>query len=75
MKLSELLAAVTVEPPVATAPKPPDPEIGDIYYRSQAVTPGGLFVAIAGARADGHAYIADAVARGAAAVVAERSAP
>jgi UDP-N-acetylmuramoyl-L-alanyl-D-glutamate--2,6-diaminopimelate ligase len=74
MKLSELLTAVTVEAPVTTAAKSPNPEIRAIYYRSQAVTPGGLFVAIAGERVDGHAYIADAVARGAAAVVAERPA-
>ncbi len=37
---------------------------------SRAVRPGSLFVAIPGSRADGCAYIADAVARGAAAVLA-----
>ncbi|MDD4904017.1 MAG: UDP-N-acetylmuramoyl-L-alanyl-D-glutamate--2,6-diaminopimelate ligase [Candidatus Bipolaricaulis sp.] len=39
---------------------------------SRAVTPGALFVAHRGTHDDGHAHIADAVARGAAAVVAER---
>jgi UDP-N-acetylmuramoyl-L-alanyl-D-glutamate--2,6-diaminopimelate ligase len=39
---------------------------------SRAVQPGDLFVAVAGERADGHAFAADAVARGAVAVLAER---
>ncbi|MDZ7598944.1 MAG: Mur ligase family protein [Desulfobacterales bacterium] len=72
MKLSDLLAAVTVEASLSAAVKSPNPEISAIHYRSQAVVPGGLFVAIAGERVDGHAFIADAVARGAVAVVAER---
>lgn len=72
MKLSDLLAAVTVEATLSAAVKSPNPEISAIHYRSQAVVPGGLFVAIAGERVDGHAFIADAVARGAVAVVAER---
>ena len=74
MKLSSLLRAVTPHAPVSEAAVSSDPQISAICYRSQAVTPGGLFVAIAGAHADGHAYIGDAVARGAAAVVAERPA-
>jgi UDP-N-acetylmuramoyl-L-alanyl-D-glutamate--2,6-diaminopimelate ligase len=37
---------------------------------SRAVRPGDLFAALPGARADGRAFIADAVARGAAAVLA-----
>ncbi|MBW8267866.1 UDP-N-acetylmuramoyl-L-alanyl-D-glutamate--2,6-diaminopimelate ligase [Caldovatus aquaticus] len=37
---------------------------------SRAVTPGALFAALPGARADGRAFIAEAVARGAAAVLA-----
>ena len=39
---------------------------------SRAVEPGGLFVAIAGERADGHEYAAQAAAAGAAAVLASR---
>jgi UDP-N-acetylmuramyl-tripeptide synthetase len=74
MKLSSLLSAVNPQAPVSEAAVSSDPQISAICYRSQAVTPGGLFVAIAGAQADGHAYIDDAVARGAAAVVAERPA-
>jgi len=40
---------------------------------SRRVTPGDLFVARPGTRADGRAFIADAVARGAAAVLTDRS--
>jgi len=42
---------------------------------SRAVRPGTLFVALRGERADGHRYIADAVARGASAVVHESAVP
>src|SRR5258706_10458272 len=42
---------------------------------SQEVTPGGCFVAVRGRRADGHTYIADALARGAALVVGEDPPP
>ncbi len=40
---------------------------------SRLVQPGGAFVARPGEKADGHIYIADALARGAAVVVAERA--
>jgi len=43
-------------------------EVGGIAYDSRAVKPGDLFVAVAGIHSDGHAYAADAVASGAAAV-------
>lgn len=46
--------------------------IHDITDDSRQVKPGSLFVAIAGTADDGHKYIADAIARGAAAVAAER---
>ncbi|HKJ72186.1 MAG TPA: UDP-N-acetylmuramoyl-L-alanyl-D-glutamate--2,6-diaminopimelate ligase [Gammaproteobacteria bacterium] len=39
---------------------------------SRAVVPGTLFFALAGARADGHDYIGEAVAAGAVGVIAER---
>ncbi|MQU71858.1 UDP-N-acetylmuramoyl-L-alanyl-D-glutamate--2,6-diaminopimelate ligase [Sinorhizobium meliloti] len=45
-------------------------EIGGITADSRQVKPGDLFVAVAGSKADGAAYIADALSRGAAAVVA-----
>jgi UDP-N-acetylmuramoyl-L-alanyl-D-glutamate--2,6-diaminopimelate ligase len=39
---------------------------------SRSVTPGMVYVAVRGSQADGHRFIADAVARGAAAVVVEQ---
>ncbi|UIJ93948.1 UDP-N-acetylmuramoyl-L-alanyl-D-glutamate--2,6-diaminopimelate ligase [Sinorhizobium meliloti] len=50
-------------------------EIGGITADSRQVKPGDLFVAVAGSKADGAAYIADALSRGAAAVVAGTGAP
>ena len=46
-----------------------DPEITSIHYRAQEVQPGGLFVAIKGLAADGHDYVEEAIARGAAVIV------
>jgi UDP-N-acetylmuramyl-tripeptide synthetase len=77
MKLSSLLAGMGIESVNAAFTKVPgasDPEIGSVHYRSQSVTPGGLFVAIPGHTVDGHAFIGDALACGAAAVIAERPA-
>lgn len=68
MKLSELIAAASNVIPDHTR----DIEIESIHYRSQDVRPGGLFVAIAGSVADGHDYVADALRRGAAAVLVEK---
>lgn len=48
-----------------------NPFIGDVCYNSANVKPDSLFIAIKGFKTDGHKYIADAVKRGAAAVVAE----
>jgi len=47
-----------------------DIEIAGITADSRRVRPGFLFAALPGARADGRAFIAEAVARGAAAVLA-----
>jgi UDP-N-acetylmuramoyl-L-alanyl-D-glutamate--2,6-diaminopimelate ligase/murE/murF fusion protein len=47
--------------------------ITSVHYNSQRVEPGGLFVAIKGLQADGHDYVADAVKRGAVAVVTEKA--
>ena len=45
-------------------------EIRGITADSRAVRPGDMFAALPGAKADGRAYIAEAVARGAVAVLA-----
>ena len=47
-------------------------EISSLGFDSRAVTPGQLFFAIIGAASDGHRYIADAIAKGAVAVVCEK---
>lgn len=67
MRLSELVAGFQIVPAGA------DPEITAVTEDSRQVRPGALFVAVPGTLLDGHAYIADAVARGAAAIVAERT--
>jgi UDP-N-acetylmuramoyl-tripeptide--D-alanyl-D-alanine ligase len=45
---------------------------GTVEFDSHKVTPGGLFLALPGARADGHDHAASAVAAGAVAVLAAR---
>src|ERR1700754_574241 len=45
---------------------------GTVEFDSRAVTPGGLFLALPGARSDGHDFAADAVRAGAVAVVGGR---
>ncbi|WP_456385149.1 UDP-N-acetylmuramoyl-L-alanyl-D-glutamate--2,6-diaminopimelate ligase [Desulfolithobacter sp.] len=51
------------------------PEITAIAADSREVGPGSLFVALAGEHVDGHDFILQAVAQGAAAVVIEREVP
>lgn len=51
----------------------PDVSIASIAVDSRRVEPGALFVCLRGARDDGHEHVADAVARGAVAVLAERA--
>jgi UDP-N-acetylmuramoyl-L-alanyl-D-glutamate--2,6-diaminopimelate ligase len=67
MRLSELAAGFPITPANA------DPDITGITEDSRRMGDGMLFVAVAGTSLDGHAYIAEAVARGAAAIVAERT--
>jgi UDP-N-acetylmuramoyl-L-alanyl-D-glutamate--2,6-diaminopimelate ligase len=51
---------------------PDDVEIKGLAYSSRDVTPGTLFFCVRGFTADGHDFAADAVERGAAALVCER---
>ncbi len=53
----------------------PEGEITGIEYDSRGVQPGNIFVALRGGSADGHHYIANAVERGAAAVIGSDALP
>ena len=64
MRLSDLIAGV------ADLEAGVDPEILGITTDSRKAGPGFLFAALLGAKADGARFVADAVARGAAAVIA-----
>lgn len=68
MRLSTLLSALPI---LQAQPLNADPEITSITADSRQVTPGTLFVAVRGETVDGHQFIAEALARGAGAVVAE----
>src|SRR5688572_5311859 len=67
MKLAALLDDVKV----AADPALLDSEIAGITSDSRKVQPGFLFAALPGSKADGRAFIADALARGATAVLAD----
>lgn len=49
-----------------------DVDVAALRYRSGDVTPGDAFACLVGSRSDGHDHAADAVARGAGALVVER---
>ena len=51
----------------------PEVEVSGLAYSSQSVEPGDLFFCVRGFKSDGHDFAADAVARGAVALVCERS--
>ena len=57
------------------APVPGEASLTGAAVDSRAVRPGDLFVALPGARVDGHDFAPEAVSRGAAAVLAERTLP
>jgi UDP-N-acetylmuramoyl-L-alanyl-D-glutamate--2,6-diaminopimelate ligase len=65
----ELAAAL---PGVEIAPAARDVEVSRVEVDSRSIRPGDVFVAVRGAKTDGLAHAADAVARGAVAVVADR---
>src|SRR5688572_10251807 len=68
MKLNDLAGLLSAEGGVSAA------EVTGVTSVSRKVAPGMVFVAVAGSKADGASYAADAAKRGAAAIVAARSA-
>ncbi|MEJ5359458.1 MAG: UDP-N-acetylmuramoyl-L-alanyl-D-glutamate--2,6-diaminopimelate ligase [Desulfobacterales bacterium] len=71
MRLSPLIARLA--PLAVSGLSGEGPEIGSLHCRAQETLPGGLFVAVRGTATDGHRFIPEALARGAAAVVAEEA--
>jgi UDP-N-acetylmuramoyl-L-alanyl-D-glutamate--2,6-diaminopimelate ligase len=68
MDLERLAAALGVTEVVGRAPV----EIRDLAYDARTVTPGAVFFCVPGRQADGHDFAAEAVKRGAVALVVER---
>lgn len=74
MKLSEVYALLEKElacEPSCAWTEEREAEITDICYDSRHACKGCVFVALAGARSDGHRFIPEAVQKGAVAVVCE----
>lgn len=70
MKLSELLRGVEVQHMLGHFP--PDLDVAEVRDDSRRVQPGDLFVALRGQRVDGHHFVPEAAARGAAVAVVEQ---
>jgi UDP-N-acetylmuramoyl-L-alanyl-D-glutamate--2,6-diaminopimelate ligase len=72
MQLHALLRLLDPRPSLSGIP---DLDITGVSEDSRRISSGGLFIARAGAKADGMQYVADAKARGAVAVVTQAKAP
>ena len=71
MQLKQLLSRVAV----LGFEGPADVDVRSLCYDSRQASPGALFVALRGAKSDGHQHLAQAVERGAAAVMVETMPP
>jgi UDP-N-acetylmuramoyl-L-alanyl-D-glutamate--2,6-diaminopimelate ligase len=71
MQLSQVCAALGADVPEDGRTPAAGVEITGVTHQADWVRPGDAFVAIRGARADGHDFLYDAVERGAAAVIGE----
>jgi UDP-N-acetylmuramoyl-L-alanyl-D-glutamate--2,6-diaminopimelate ligase len=72
---SSKLSALFVGTEASAPPNASDLEIRQVAYDSRKVKPRALFFALHGAKADGNAFIRDAVSRGAVAIASEDPAP
>jgi UDP-N-acetylmuramoyl-L-alanyl-D-glutamate--2,6-diaminopimelate ligase len=68
MDLERLVAAIGAVDVVGGTPV----EVRDLAYDTRAIAPGTVFFCVPGAQADGHDFAAEAVERGAIALVVER---
>ena len=73
MTLGQILPSERLVQPIT--PELAAAEIRGLAYDSRRVQPGDLFFAFPGSHADGRQFARDALARGAAAIVAESAAP
>jgi len=73
MKLGEILSGVALLQPLA--PELAQAEITGIEFDSRRVSANSLFFAFPGSKADGRQFAADALSRGAVAVISESPAP
>lgn len=67
MQLQDILYGVSIQSVLGNTGM----EVDALYISSRQVQPGGCFIAIKGSTADGHAYIDQAIANGAVAIVCE----
>lgn len=72
MRLRELAAQLDGASVADTGAPAADPSIDEVVYRSDAAGAGTLFACLRGERVDGHSFAADAVDRGAAALLVDR---
>ena len=75
MKIKDLIGTDFPEIAAQLGPATGETEITAITADSRRVVPGALFVALSGSKADGKAFIEDAISRGAAVVVADGGSP
>src|SRR5438094_7296244 len=73
MTLGEILSGVGIQKPLP--PELAQTGVQGLEYDSRRVEPGWVFFAFPGSRADGRQFAAEALARGAVAVVSESEAP
>src|SRR5260370_7070144 len=71
MKLQDVLAGIKLVQPASN----PGLEITNMACHTSKVSPGTLFFALQGAKADGNQFVPDAVPRGAAAIASKEPLP